>query len=142
MKPVIFLVCLVGVFFSGGCATAPKRPVSVEDRFKKADASGDGRVSLAEYQDFMIEEMFAQFDQNGDGFITEAEFVADGGTPKTFREINTSGTGKITLTEAKASKVVRDRVSLPFKEADVNHNGFVTWDEFKTARAETRAYVR
>lgn len=142
MKPVIFLVCLVGVSILGGCATAPKRPMTIEARFKKADASGDGRVTLAEYQDFMIDEMFTQFDKNGDGFITEAEFVADGGTPKTFREINVSGTGKITLTEAKASKVVRDRVSLPFKEADVNGNGSVTWEEFKTARAEARAYVR
>ncbi len=33
----------------------------------------------------MIENMFASFDRNGDGFITEEEFVADGGTAKSFQ---------------------------------------------------------
>jgi Ca2+-binding EF-hand superfamily protein len=141
MKPAIFSVCLIGVLALGGCATAPQRP-SVEALFKKADASGDGRVSRAEYEDFMIEEMFAQYDKNGDGFVTEAEFLADGGTVKTFREINVSGTGKITLVEARASKVIRQRLAAPFIEADVNRNGFVTWEEFQAARARTKAYVR
>jgi hypothetical protein len=34
--------------------------------------------------------MFAIYDANGDGYITEAEFVADGGTPSMFRELNVS----------------------------------------------------
>lgn len=142
MKPAIFSVCLIGVLSLGGCATAPKRPATVEALFKQADKSGDGKVSLAEYEDFMIAEMFAQFDKNGDGGITEAEFVADGGTVKTFRAINVSGSGKITLEEARASKLVRSRLAAPFKEADVNGSGFVTWEEFQAARAKTRAYVR
>lgn len=142
MKPAFALVCAIGILSFGGCATTAKRPATVEALFKRADENGDGRVSRAEYEDFMIEEMFANFDKNGDGSITEAEFVADGGTVKTFREINVSGTGKITLVEAKASKLVRDRLAAPFKEADVNGNGYVTWEEFKTARAKARAYVR
>ena len=40
--------------------------------------------------------MFAIYDANGDGYITEAEFVADGGTPSMFRELNGSGTDKLT----------------------------------------------
>lgn len=90
----------------------------------------------------MIEEMFAQYDKNGDGYVTETEFLADGGTLKTFREINVSGTGKITLEEARSSKLIRQRLAAPFIEADVNRNGFVTWDEFQAARARTKAYVR
>jgi len=141
MKPAILLVCLIGALSLGGCSTAPKRP-SVEVLFKKADSSGDGRVSRREYEDFMIEEMYAQFDKNGDGFITEAEFVADGGTVKSFRIINVSGSGKVTLAEAKNSQFIRDRLAAPFIEADVNGNGYVTWEEFQTARAKSRAYVR
>lgn len=142
MKPAIFSVFLIGVLSLGGCATTARRPATVEALFKQADKSGDGRVSLKEYEDFMIDDMFAQFDKNGDGSVTEAEFVADGGTAKTFREINVSGSGAITPAEAKASKVVRNRLAAPFKEADVNGNGFVTWDEFQAARAQARAYVR
>ncbi len=142
MKPAISSICLVGVLFLGGCAAPARRPATVEALFKQADKSGDGRVSRAEYEDFMIKDMFVQFDKNGDGFVTEAEFVADGGTVKTFREINVSGSGKITLVEAKASKVIRKRLAAPFLEADVNGNGSVTWDEFQAARAKAKAYVR
>lgn len=142
MKPAFVSVCLIGVSLLGGCASAGKRPLTVEELFRQADRSGDGRVSRDEYENFMIEDMFIRFDKNGDGFITEEEFVADGGTVATFRTINASGSGKITLAEAKASKLVRDRLAAPFKEADVNGNGYVTWEEFSVARARARAYVR
>ena len=142
MKRVILAVCLIGALSGGGCSTTPKRAATVEILFKKADADSDGRVSRREYEDFMIEEMYARFDKNGDGFITEAEFVADGGTVKSFRVINVSGSGKITLAEAKNSKFIRNRLAAPFVEADVNGNGYVTWEEFQTARAKARAYVR
>jgi Ca2+-binding EF-hand superfamily protein len=142
MKPAIVLLCVLGVLSFGGCTSTPKRPATVEELFKRADRNGDGRVSRKEFEDFMIENMFATFDRNGDGFITEKEFVADGGTVETFRAINVSGTGKVTLEEAKASKLIRDRVDLPFREADVNGNGYITWEEFQAARAKARAYVR
>jgi Ca2+-binding EF-hand superfamily protein len=142
MKPAFALVCAIGILSLGGCATATKSPATVEALFKRADKSGDGRVSRTEYEDFMIENMFASFDRNGDGFITEEEFVADGGTAKSFRIINVSGTGKISLVEAKNSKFIRNRLAAPFNEADVNGNGYVTWEEFKTARAKAQAYVR
>jgi Ca2+-binding EF-hand superfamily protein len=142
MKPAFALLCVFGILSLGGCATTARQPATVEALFKRADKSGDGRVSRAEFEDFMIENMFASFDNNGDGYITEAEFVADGGTLKSFRAINVSGTGKITLVEAKSSKLVRNRLAAPFVEADVNGNGYVTWEEFQTARAKARAYVR
>ena len=126
----------------GGCATTPPKQPSLEQLFKKADKTGDGRVSRTEYEDFMISEMFFLYDKNGDGFITEAEFVADGGTPATFKKLNVSGTGKLTKAEAMKSQLIRSRLAAPFNEADVNRNGSVTWEEFQVAVAKRRAYVR
>ena len=60
----------------------------------------------------------------------------------TFRELNVSGTGKLTKDEAMNSAFIRNRVAAPFDEADVNHSGYVTWEEFQVALAKRRAYVR
>lgn len=133
---------LIGILLLGGCATTPTKVVSVEVLFKRADKSGDGRVSRAEYQDFMVEQVFAIYDKNGDGFITEAEYVADGGTSASFKKLNRSGTGKLTLAEAKNSDLIKDRLAAPFDEADANHNGYVTWEEYQAARAKRQAYTR
>ncbi len=142
MKLSLLAGCVVGTFLLVGCATHPPQQTSVERLFQKADKSGDGRVSRTEYENFMITEMFALYDKNGDGFITEAEFVADGGTPETFRKLNVSGTGKLTKDEALRSRLIRSRLAAPFVEADVNGNGYVTWEEFQVAVAKRRAYVR
>jgi Ca2+-binding EF-hand superfamily protein len=141
MIKFVSIGCVVGLLAFWGCSTTPKRP-TVEELFKKADVSGDGRVSRKEYEDFMIVDMFAIYDANGDGYVTEAEFVADGGTASMFRELNVSGTGKLTKDEAMKSAFIRNRVAAPFDEADVNHNGYVTWEEFQVALAKRRAYVR
>ncbi|HEY8901329.1 MAG TPA: EF-hand domain-containing protein [Chthoniobacterales bacterium] len=133
---------LIGVLLLGGCASPQPKVVSVEVLFKKADKSGDGRVSREEYQDFMVEQLFAMYDKNGDGFITVEEYVADGGTAEGFRKLNQSGTGKLSLEEAKKSALIKDRMAAPFDEADANHNGYVTWEEFQVARAKRQAYTR
>ena len=40
------------------------------------------------------------------------------------------------------SQFLRNRLAAPFDEADVNRNGYVTWEEFQVAVAKRRAYVR
>ena len=143
MKLLISSVCLIGLFSLGGCASAPtKRPATVEALFKRADANGDGRVSRDEFVDFMIEDVFVRYDKNGDMLVTEKEYLANGGTSELFRSANVSRTGKVTLAEAKASKALRKQMGVPFAEADVNGDGYVTWAEFQAARAKARAYVR
>ena len=59
-----------------------------------------------------------------------------------FRELNVSGTDKLTKDEAMKSAFIRNRVAASFDEADVNHNGYVTWEGFQVALAKRRAYVR
>ncbi|RYD39036.1 MAG: hypothetical protein EOP83_37460, partial [Verrucomicrobiaceae bacterium] len=54
----------------------------------------------------------------------------------------TSGSGKITLQEARASAGVRKTLDAPFKEADANGDGVVTLAEFTAARAKALDYVR
>jgi Ca2+-binding EF-hand superfamily protein len=125
-----------------GCATTYKKPLSIEQRFQKADVNNDGRVTRNEFIDFMIEDAFIRYDKNGNGYVTEAEYVAGGGTSGGFHKINTSGTGQATLAEAKASTIARDAMVIPFNEADVDRNGSVTLIEYQAARAKSRAYVR
>jgi hypothetical protein len=51
-----------------------------EERFKKWDENGDGKLSLAEYVGKKTaaedEEEFKKFDKDGDGFLTLEEFLA------------------------------------------------------------------
>lgn len=143
MKLAFASVCVIGMLVLGGCATpVEKRQAGMEELFKRADSTGDGKVTRVEFQDFMIEEMFTLYDKNNDGFITEAEFVADGGTVQTFRKLNRSGSGKLSKNEAMKSRLIRDHLSAPFDEADVDGSGAVTWAEFQVALEKRRAYVR
>jgi Ca2+-binding EF-hand superfamily protein len=123
------------------CATTPKVPTP-QQSFERADLNGDGKVSRAEYDAYMIGEMFARFDGNNDSVITEREFVDNGGTAEGFRRINTSGSGKITLEEAKASPGVRKTLDAPFREADANRDGQVSLAEFLAYRKNALDYVR
>jgi len=135
----------MGILALGGCVSpsaSTKRTLTVEELFKRADTNGDGKVSRTEFTNFMIEDVFIRYDRNGDGFITLQEYVADGGTPEGFRKINRSGTGKITLEEAKTSKLILDRMAIPFDEADVDKSGYVTWVEFQRAKERARSYNR
>ncbi len=125
-----------------GCVTTYKKQLTIEQRFQKADANSDGRVTRDEFIDFMIEDAFIRYDKNGNGYVTEAEYVAGGGTSAGFRKINTSGTGQATLAEAKSSKMIRDALVAPFNEADVDKTGSVTLLEYQAARAKSQAYVR
>ncbi|MFV0415066.1 MAG: EF-hand domain-containing protein [Chthoniobacterales bacterium] len=143
MKSFLSLsACLIGILALSGCATKSDESTSLEKRFKRADQDGNGNISRKEYEDYMIEEMFALFDEDGNGTISEAEFIADGGTAKTFKKLNRSGSGQLTLDEAKSSQLIRDHLAAPFNEADTNKSGSVTWDEFEVYRAKARDYVR
>lgn len=51
--------------------------------FSDVDTDGDGRVSLSEFQErhakrMTVEERFARMDADGDGYLTETELAAAG----------------------------------------------------------------
>jgi len=130
--------------FVTACATSEKKsaqPRDLQALFKKADTSGNGTVSRKEFGDFMITEIFNTYDKNGDGFVSKSEFVGGGGEPANFSKINRADDGKITLAEAKSSKLIRDTMTTPFDEADVNGNGQVSWEEFQQWRQRAKPYI-
>jgi len=142
MKCVSGLLCLAAALSFSSCASKSSSTPSVESSFKSADLDGNGKVSRSEYDSHLIGEMFARFDTNKDSVITEKEFLANGGTKEGFHKINASGSGKITLQEARSSAGVKKTLDAPFKEADANGDGQVTLAEFTAARAKALDYVR
>ena len=141
MKFISIIPLFAAAFAVTSCVTRSTVP-SPQQSFEKADIDGDGMVSRSEYDSHMIGEMFVRFDKNQDSVITREEFLENGGTAEGFRRINTSGTGKITLAEAKASAAVRKSLDAPFKEADANRDGQVSLAEFLSYRKNALNYVR
>lgn len=131
---------LLPAFLLASCATTSTP--SPEQKFQKADRNGNGSVSRSEATRLMIADAFVLYDSNGDGFVSEAEFVASGGTPKNFRKINNSGSGKVSLQEAQASPLVFNIFAVSFDEADANKDGQVTLPEYQSYLKLRDAAVR
>lgn len=131
---------LIPAFLLASCATTST--LSPEQKFQRADKNGDSSVSRVEATNLMIAEAFVMYDTNGDGFVSEAEFVASGGTRANFRKINKSGSGQISLAEAKASPAVFNTFAVSFDEADANKNGQVTLVEYQRYLKRRDAAVR
>jgi len=141
MKSSAILLFPAATILFTACVTTPKAPTP-EQAFQRADLDGSGMVSRAEYDSYMIGEMFARFDGNKDSVITEKEFLDNGGTAEGFRKINASGSGKITLAEAKASAAVRKTLDAPFSEADTSRDGQISMAELAAYRKNALDYVR
>lgn len=140
-----FFLCVIAGFFVAGCASGPgsgSRPASPEALFQRADADGNGKVSREEFGDFMVEQVFSYYDLRGKGYVTLEDFLAGGGSPTGFREINRSRTGRITLEEAKSSRLVREALIIPFDEADLDGSGEVSYKEFLAYKKRAQPYTR
>jgi len=143
MKFPTLLLAASGTLLFGGCACFNKpTPPTLEAQFKKADVNNDAKVSRGEFRVLMIEDSFALFDANRDGVVTIKEFVAGGGSPAVFRKYDSTGKGKITVAELKASKIKLDAVSIAFYNADVDKDGYVTLAEALKYREKVREYTR
>jgi hypothetical protein len=138
-----FLLLAAAAALLSGCATQPQSGnAALMKRFQQADADGNGQVSRDEFIDFMVTEAFANYDKGKKGYVTLEEFTTGGGTPQTFRQIDRDGNGRVTLADAKASKVVRNQFVKPFDAADTSGTGYVSFDEFVAYRAAAAPYVR
>lgn len=144
MKHWTLLVISIGiVVFVAGCSTTSQlKTPSWESRFQEADTNKDGHVSRNEFGYLMAEDAFTLYDSNKNGIVTLEEYVAKGGTPKTFAKIDPSGSGKVTLEQIKASKVAMDHLTIQFYEADVDKNGYVTLEEALEYRDRVREITR
>lgn len=133
----IAVVCLS----LSACVSTTKTAPTIEQRFAQLDKNGDGRISRKEFVDVMITEAFVRYDKNGDGFVDIVE-AQKGGTPAAeFLKADRSGSGKLTLAQALANPTLRARFALPFDEADVNKDGYITLVEYRAYRLKVRDYM-
>ncbi len=145
MKNLLLIPLTAALALSlGACACGSKRPASstLEARFAAADVDKDGKLSRPEVRNSMLEQAFVLFDTNKDGSITLEEFVACGGSAKSFKKIDTNGNGVITLQEAKGAKIAIDNMTAAFFVADVDNDGYVTLGEALAYREKVRAVTR
>jgi len=145
MNPKILILLCASFAFVGGCASNTQKSTGtqrLQAQFERADTNNDGKVARKEFGGLMIEDAFALFDNNKDGVVTLKEYVTSGGTKEGFAELDVNGNGKITLQEAKATKVAMDAMTVSFYGADLNGDGYVTLEEALKYREQTRPYIR
>jgi Ca2+-binding EF-hand superfamily protein len=109
----------------GGCQSA------APDRFAKADADGDGRLTRGEVSDTLVSTIFETRDADGDGKLTKVEWEVPGDTEgkAIFRDRDANRDGIVTIEEAKKAGRKKGMGSQAFDEADTDKDGFVTRDE-------------
>ncbi|MGV8922978.1 MAG: EF-hand domain-containing protein [Thermomonas sp.] len=110
MKPGVAIALLACALFAGAqpgfVLTASAQVQRTSEYLSKMDADGDGRVSLAEYQDWMSY-AFDAMDRNHDGVLTPDEQPGSRGKPVSRSEHRT-------------------RLAERFRKQDLNHDGFLS----------------
>src|SRR5689334_7236600 len=106
---------------------------TAEERFAKADANHDGKLSPNEASDYFVSNIFESADQNKDGKVTWDEWNVPGSgrTKAKFDAADTNHGGVLPLEEALAYGRKRHAFKKEFDEADTNHDGYVTLAEAK-----------
>lgn len=141
-KPLLLIaVPLVAALFSG-CQTSS--PSSGDDRFARADANHDGKLTQSEASDYFVKTIFASRDLNHDGKLTWEEWHVPGTLESNarFYAADTDRDGRLSLDEARAYGRQRGVFAESFRKADTNHDGYVTPEEARAYRAGTEGPPR
>lgn len=128
----------------------------LRELFKTIDANGDGKLSKEEIKDGLkmyqgidapdeyVDKIICEVDTDGDGYVDYDEFIkatlnenviySKGNLKKAFDLFDLDGSGKISLNELNfvfVDKMVDKQILVDFiKEADVNSDGEIDFDEF------------
>ncbi|MGH9426265.1 MAG: EF-hand domain-containing protein [Terriglobia bacterium] len=107
---------------------------NAEQRWKKLDQDGDGRISRSEWQ--RNEQAFDRMDADKNGFLTKEELRAAarefrGKRRDGLRKMDTDADGNISQSEWKCQEQM-------FNELDANHDGMLSRDELREARTQRR----
>lgn len=160
-KPVVFLVCALASGFAIAQAVTPVHApdpaarraqfqARAQARFAESDRNHDGRISLAEFQDAAdrrLAERFHRLDANSDGQLTQDELrqahqqrrenmgerrQARAGRLQKLRALDTNKDQALDRAEI-GNRM--PRLLEHFDQIDANHDGRITRDEMRAARA-------
>lgn len=79
---------VLGALLAAMSMAAPAQVTATRDYLERMDADGDGRVSLAEYLDWMGY-AFREMDRDGNGVLAPAELPGGKGGPITLQQHRT-----------------------------------------------------
>ena len=120
------LLIIASSAFLASCRTSP--PTSA---FDLADADKDGRVTKAEFDNFMSDSTFLRYDANRDGKVTFEEWKAADPTADmpTFKAIDTDGSGGVSPEEGRAAVRRKRTFDGLFAEVDTRKDGVIDRSE-------------
>ncbi len=114
-----------------------------EAMFDRADANGDGKVTLEEMT-AARGEMFSRIDTNGDGLITEAELEAQGRekakkrAARMLERMDQNGDGAISAEEF--AELSERRAGRMFERIDANGDGAIDKAELEEMKSKGRRH--
>ena len=116
------LLIIASSAYLASCRTTP-----MVSAFDLADADKDGRVTKAEFDNFMSDSTFARYDANRDGKVTFEEWKAVDPTADmpTFKRIDTDGNGSVSPEEGRAAVRRKGTFDNLFAEVDTKQDGVI-----------------
>ena len=126
MNKILLLPVVALALLAAGCRTTGS-----QDRFAKADANKDGKLTSDEASDFIVLGVFESLDKNKDGKLSLSECAVEGApaTVKNFRKRDLNKDGYVTRQEAVAYARKHGLVQKEFATADKNRDGSLTYEE-------------